>query len=170
MMKNFLPNDNNSKNKEYQDIEINNSKYTIRTDEISIKEESPISNLQKIVRLGLKNFQHVTVSHENCHKESEERVNKNTNIPKIVINEILDIIKNENGLISLGYTLQLACKKSQIVRDFVKDEKLTSRESRKVRNLFVEIIRHPNIKVLKNKPELVVKWIKDENEKEMINT
>jgi hypothetical protein len=37
-------------------------------------------------------------------------------------------------------------------------DKLTSRENRKVRDLCLLIIRHPNIKVIKHKPQLIVRW------------
>jgi 3-methyladenine DNA glycosylase AlkD len=66
--------------------------------------------------------------------------------------------------------LQLACQKSKIVKDFLREEKkLTQRDSRKVQNLFVEINRHPNIKTIKRKPELVVKWIENQEKQEVIN-
>ena len=74
--------------------------------------------------------------------------------------------------ISLGYALQLACQRSEIVKEYFKDEEINSRDSRKVKNLFVEINRHPNIKVVKRKPELVVKWIerKEEVISQQLNT
>ena len=63
----------------------------------------------------------------------------------------------------MGYALQLACQRSEIVKGYFKDEKkLTQRDSRTVQNLFVEINRHPNIEVVKKKPQIVVKWIEQE--------
>ncbi len=179
---NFSHNENKdnkdyTKNIEYhkkqKDIEINTSESIISSDEISLRGSSN-SNLQKnSVSLGSENLQHVTLSHESYDKELEEAtVKKNdTNINAHIINEILSIIKNENGAIELGSALKLTCQKSEVVKDFLRDEKkLTQRESKKVRNIFLEINRHPNIKTLKRKPELVVKWITADEEKEMIKT
>ena len=99
----------------------------------------------------------------------KKRLNNKERIPKNVIEDILKVIRDENGIISLGYALQSACQRSEVVKEYFKDEKkLTQRDSRKVQNLFVEINRHPNIKPVKRKPELVVKWIANENEKETI--
>jgi hypothetical protein len=155
---NFVYNNNDKieNYKEYEDTN-NNSKDT-RLDQISIKENNITDyyndlNLQKnSMPLGPKNFQDVTVSHQKYPMES-------TNILKNVIDDILKIIRDENRSISIGYALQLACQRSQIVRDYLRNEKkLTQRDSRKIQNLFVEINRHPNIKVEKRKPELVVRW------------
>ena len=115
----------------------------------------------------------MTTSQENCHIENKEDYNANETqkIPKNVIEDILKVIKDENGSISLGYALQLACQRSEVVKEYFKDEKLVARDSRKVRNLFVEINRHQNIKVVKKKPELVVKWIeKEEVISQQLNT
>ena len=111
----------------------------------------------------------MTTSQENCHIENKEDYNANETqkIPKNVIEGILKVIKDENGSISLTYALQLACQRREVVKEYFKDEKLVARDSRKVRNLFVEINRHQNIEVVKKKPQLVVKWI--ENEEVIIN-
>ena len=173
-----IKNDNNKTNSEFSENnqstenEINTNQKTddgnknienYNKQEIENKINNPkgsnLVNIQKnSASLGTENFQRVTVSHENCHK-------KFSNVSENVTSEILDIIRNENGIISLGYSLQLACQKSETVRNYFKDEKLTSRESRKVRTLFVEIIRHHNIQVIERKPELVVKWIAKGNER-----
>ncbi len=119
------------------------------------------------VSLGPENFQPVTASLEKCHTESEydqgdERI-------KDVIEDILKIIRDENGLISLGYALHLAYQRSEVVREYFKGEKLIARENRKVRNLFVEINRHLNIEVVQRKPVLVVKWIANEEKEVILN-
>ena len=36
--------------------------------------------------------------------------------------------------------------------------KLTSRDNRKVRDIAVAVQRHPNIEVVKYKPQLVLRW------------
>ena len=131
------------------DINTDDNKYL--DDEYKIKENNSPLQVEKY-------FSRVTASHEeNCHIESVQKV----------VNEIIGVIKIENGPISLGFALQLACQRSDIVRDFLRDEKkLTQRDSKKVRNLFVEINRHKNIKPIKRKPELVVKWIENEEKQE----
>ena len=70
-------------------------------------------------------------------------------IPADVIEDILKVIRDENGSKSLGYALHLACQRSEIVKEYFKDEKLVAKDSRKVKNLFVEINRHPNIEIIK---------------------
>jgi hypothetical protein len=164
---------NNFANIECNKIE-NYKKHDETTDIKNIEENYNINdstidlNLQKnSASLGPENFQRVTLSHEKCHIEhNEPKPNQKQNIPKEVVEAILKIIRDEHGQIALNYALQLACQKSSKVKAFLKDEKLTARDSRKVRNIFVEINRHPNIKVVKKKPQLVVKWIEQEKQKE----
>ena len=111
----------------------------------------------------------MTVSQDSCYVESKEH-NPKEEIPKNVIEDILKVIRDECGSISLGYALQLACQRSEFVKDYLKNEKkLTQRDSRTVRDLFVEIIRHPSIEIVKKKPELVVKWMEQEKEEVIIN-
>jgi hypothetical protein len=153
-----ITNTNNSINSEDNDrsyqILLNQDKVT----DSSINSE----NIQKnSATQGPNNFQRVTASQEkNGHRESI----------KNIVNEIVEIVKIENVPISLGYALQLACQRSEIVKDYLRNEKkLTQKDSKKVRNLFVEINRNTNIKTIKRKPQLVVKWTEN-NEKEMTNT
>jgi predicted methyltransferase len=82
-------------------------------------------------------------------EHNEPKSNQKQNILKEVVEDILKIITEEHGQIALNSVLELACQKSNKVKEFLKDEKLTARDSRKVRNIFVEINRHPNIKVVK---------------------
>jgi hypothetical protein len=143
----------------------NNRSYQPSLNQNNVPTDSSIKseNIQKnSASLGPENFQRMTQSQEkNCHSESV----------KNVVNEIVEIVKIENGPISLGYALQLACQRSEIVRDYLRNEKkLTQRDSKPVRDLFLKINRHPNIKTIKRKPELVVKWIENEEiQEEMIN-
>jgi 3-methyladenine DNA glycosylase AlkD len=61
--------------------------------------------------------------------------------------------------------LQLAYQTSKLVKDFLRDvKKLTQKDSKKVKNLFVEINRNSNIKEIKRILQLVVKWIANEKE------
>ena len=121
-------NDDNKKienyNKQEAETTIINSKDS-KLDECSIKDPLNSNKQKNTASLGPENFQRVTVSHGNCHNVMN------------VVNEMLDLIKTESGSISLGHVLQLACQKSEIVKDYLKGEKLTQRDSRKVSNLFV---------------------------------
>src|SRR5215204_6186781 len=101
-------------------------------------------------------------------KIKELKPNQKQDIPKGVVENILKIIIEEHGQIALNYALQSACEKSSTVKEFLKNEKLSARDSRKVRNIFVEINRHPNVKAIKNKPQLIVKWIKQEEKEEVL--
>ena len=147
-------------------IDVNNSNEDLNRYKIKENNNSYHSYIQEknSSLMDEKYFIPVTPSHENCHTES----NQKQNIPKELVGDILKIIRDEHGQIALNYVLQSACEKSSIVKEFLKNEKLTARDSRKVSNIFVEINRHPNIKVVKKKPQLVVKWIEQENGKEAL--
>jgi hypothetical protein len=156
-------------NKDIDEFTITSPETKINFDGSRIIEEkvdnnnSKEENLQENnVSLYLETFQHVTPSQEN-HLEKEENCTiKKQLVPEDVIEDVLKVIRDGNGSISLGFALQLACQKSEIVKEYFKDEKLTQRDSRKVKNLFVEINRHMKIKEVKRKPELVVRWIEQE--------
>ena len=48
-------------------------------------------------------------------------------------------------------------------------DKLTSRENKKVIDLCLMIIRHPNIDVVKHKPQVIVRWISLQTEHDSHN-
>jgi hypothetical protein len=76
----------------------------------------------------------------------------------LVLDQILDTIKLANGSqIAVNSAIQSACSMNEEIRAYLGD-KLTSRENRKVRDLCLLIIRHPNIEVIKHKPQLIVRW------------
>ena len=86
-------------------------------------------------------------------KEEEE------NEESLVLQEILDVIKDTNGSqAAFNTAVELAYNKSEQVRDYLKDQKLTPRDSRRVRNLSIKVIRHENITVVKHKPQLIIRW------------
>ena len=121
------------------------------TDTLKIKEKNTSLKIGNL-------FTRVTPSHEKCYA-----VNKTKQfVPEGAIEDILKVIKDENGQIALNYALQLSIQKSEMVKEFLQNEKLTARASRKVRNIFVEINRHRNIQVVKRKPQLVVRWVQNE--------
>jgi hypothetical protein len=69
------------------------------------------------------------------------------------------VTKEANGSqIAFNTAVELAYNKSQQVRNYLKDQKLTPRDSRKVRNLSIKVIRHENITVVKHKPQLIIRW------------
>ena len=72
----------------------------------------------------------MTTSQENCHIENKEDYNANETqkIPKNVIEDILKVIRDENGIISLAYALQSACQRSEVVKEYFKDERIKSQE------------------------------------------
>ena len=68
---------------------------------------------------------------KNCNMKSKTNCRE---VPEDVVEDILKIIRDEKGIISLGYALQLACQRSEIVKEYFKDEKkLTQRDSRTVK-------------------------------------
>jgi DNA-binding transcriptional ArsR family regulator len=77
---------------------------------------------------------------------------------KVVLEAILDEIKSVAGShVAVNAVISSAYNKNEAIRSYLGD-KLTSRENRKVRDLCLMIIRHPNIEVVKYKPQLVVRW------------
>lgn len=72
---------------------------------------------------------------------------------------MLEGIKNAGGsIVSVADILNSVLAKNQIVSAQIGD-KLTQRENRKIRQLYADIIHNRNIRVVKHKPKLLVKWI-----------
>ena len=132
------------KKKECYVIEENDAT-TINNSNSYIDQENIIQ--KNNASLDLQNFQPMTSSYEKPNIESKTNCRE---VPADVVEEILKIIRDENGSISLEYALHLACQRSEIVKEYFKDEKkLASKDSKKVKNLFVKINRHPNIEIIK---------------------
>ena len=120
-------------------------------------------NSDNVSLWGVNHFQHVTESH--CHMQSSSssspthpEENNESNIEDLVLQDILEIIKSANGSsIAVNPALESLHDQSEQIRNYIGD-KLTTRDNRKVRNLCLKIIRHKNIKVIKTKPQLLVKW------------
>jgi hypothetical protein len=111
-----------------------------------------------------KNFKHVTESQS--HRLCTSTLIPSTTIPptqpsleeKAVLEAILDEIKSADGSqVAVNAVINSSYSKSEEIRSYLGD-KLTSRENRKVRDLYLMINRHPNIEVVKYKPQLVVRW------------
>ena len=120
-------------------------------------------NSDNVSLWGVNHFEHVTESH--CHMQSSSssspthpEENNESNIEDLVLQDILEIIKSANGSsIAVNPALESLHDQSEQIRNYIGD-KLTTRDNRKVRNLCLKIIRHKNIKVIKTKPQLLVKW------------
>ena len=124
-------------------------------------------NLRKKYKESETTFEHVTVSHNQSKGGSrtglESRID--TAIEDIALQEVLSVIESVNGY-------QIAVRNAVIsvwgahrqIRNYLGD-KLTTRENRKIKDLYLRIIRHPNIEVIKHKPQLIVRW----SDKETLN-
>jgi hypothetical protein len=104
---------------------------------------------------GAEPIQHVPVT------ESEEEIvgSDNSEMHNLALSEILEVIKEANGSqISFNAAIDAAWSRNELVRTYIGD-KLTLRENKKVRNLAVEIVHHPNIEVVKTRPQIIIRWI-----------
>lgn len=124
------------------------------------------NNIQKnnVSPWGSNQFQHVTVSqsHGLC---TPVQLSSTAILPtqlsseeKAVLEAILDEIKSADGSqVAVNAVISSSYSKGEEIRVYLGD-KLTSRENRKVRDLCLMIIRHPNIEVVKYKPQVIVRW------------
>lgn len=105
-----------------------------------------------------KSFERVTSSQEkNAYNHSQNDLTVNQG-QYTTLKEIINTIKLSNGSsITLSSVIESIHGNSEVVRNYLGD-KVTSRENRRVRDLLLEIIRHPNVEVIKYKPQLLVRW------------
>ena len=107
------------------------------------------------------NFQRVTASHDRneddvCHTELELTID--TGIEEIILQKILSVIESAKGhQIAVSTAVTSVWDASEQIRNYLGD-KLTTRDNRRIRDLYLKIIRHPSIEVIKHKPQLIVKW------------
>ena len=111
-----------------------------------------------------KYFQHVTASHDengdDCH-EFESKINSETE--DILCLEVLSFIESAEGLeIVVSTAVTSVWNRHEQIRNYLGD-KLTTRDNGRIRGLYLRIIRHPNIEVIKHKPQLIVRWCKKES-------
>ena len=110
---------------------------------------------------GSEIFQSVTMSSDRseddaCHTEHESNID--TGIEDIILKKILLIIESTKGhQIAVSTVITCVWNTSEQIQNYLGD-KLTTRENRRIRDLFLRIIRHPNIEVVKHKPQLIVRW------------
>ncbi len=109
---------------------------------------------------GANHFQPLTQLHDHIQSSPDEGLNDATKGEEEskVLEEIVATIKEVNGFqIALNSAIQSAYNRNEQVRTYLGD-KLTQRENKSVKKLCLNIIRHPNIEVVKHKPQLVVRW------------
>ncbi len=110
---------------------------------------------------GSKNSQSVTLSHDRskdnaCHTEYESKID--TVIEDIILQKILSTIESAKGhRIAVSTVVTCVWNASEQIQNYLGD-KLTTRENRRIKDLYLRIIRHPNIEVVKHKPQLIVRW------------
>ena len=138
---------------------------------------SSISNRQNADKIteslsGAESFEHVTLSHAEEEDKEEHQtqypvsptITDSDGINYTALQEILKTIQLCDGsIIAVNYAIGAVCKNNETVRNYLGD-KLTSRENRNVRDLISNVIRHPNIKIIKNKPQLLVKWFESNDD------
>jgi predicted transcriptional regulator len=134
----------------YQDLDV--------VDIVNDSDNNSTNNFP--VPVGSEYFQRVTASHDengdDCHTEFESKIN--TGIEDIVFQEVLSIIESAKGLqIAVSTAVASAWNAHEQIRNYLGD-KLTTRDNRRIRDLYLRIIRHPSIEVIKHKPQLIVRW------------
>jgi hypothetical protein len=103
--------------------------------------------------MGSKYFQRVTASHDKVgddyHTEIESKIN--AKIEDIILQEVLSIIKSAKGhQIAVSTAVASVSNRHEQIRNYLGD-KLTTRDNRRIRELYLRIIRHLSIKVIKYK-------------------
>lgn len=180
--KNDLPSDTDKKNDDRK--EVNNKWHQ----EITSKQDSELPLQAKENQIlknnnmplwGSNSLEHVTVSHDTKNEDEVEvgdqspfqipsDIKESDGVKYTAFEEILRTIKERQGsCIALNYSIEIACKNNDAVR-FYLDGKLTSRENRNVRDIASNIVNHPNIQVIKQKPQILVKW-SEQNEDSLTN-
>ncbi len=113
------------------------------------------SSVDNFLPVKSKYFQHLTASHNengNCHTEFESK------IKDILFREVLSFIESAEGLeIVVSTAVTSVRNRHEQIRSYLGDT-LTTRDNGKIRELYLRIIRHSNIEVVKHKPQLIVRW------------
>jgi hypothetical protein len=135
----------------------NNYNQIVETESYSNKESSNVDDCDNSTGVEEKNNVPLWGS------KSFQLVTSSQAITKIIEgdltrNKILEEIKKVNGsVVSVGNVLELIHKQYEFVRIHI-GNKLSQRENRKVRQLYLDIIRNNNIEVVKHRPNLLVRW------------
>jgi hypothetical protein len=133
------------------------------------RDDNSTKNL--LAPLGSKYFQRVTASYDEnddiCHMGSDSKID--TRIENIPLQEVLSVIESAKSHdIAVSTAVASTCNAHNQIRNYLGD-KLTTRENRRIRDLYLRIIRHPNIEVIKYKPQLIVKWLDKEQSSETVD-
>lgn len=93
------------------------------------------------------------------NKPVKNGTSENTGDPHLfLLTLMLKEIEAANGsIVSVPDILRTVYENNETIRSCLGD-KLTQRENRKIRDLFVDIVRHKNIDPVKYKPQLLVRW------------
>jgi hypothetical protein len=86
-----------------------------------------------------------------------------TAIEDIALQEILCVIESAKGdQIAVDTVVVSVGGIYEQIRNYLGDT-LTTRDNGRIRELYLRIIRHPNIEVIKHKPQLIVRWCNKES-------
>jgi hypothetical protein len=97
------------------------------------------------------------------------KYNVDTAIENIALQEVLFIIESAKGhQIVVSTAVASTHNAHEQIRNYLGD-KLTTKENRRIRDLYLRVIRHPNIEVIKYKPQLIVKWSDKEPSSETVD-
>ena len=142
----------------------NNFKHTLTT---TTNAKSSIEEQRNNLSSSPISLERVTKSHGlNCHMDSKPSLvikeNRTDHTFNFIFQEILNIVKLSNGLsMSFNSAIESICKSNEHIKKYL-GNKITARENRIVRDLQLKIIRHPNIEVIKPKPQLLIKWCEND--------
>ena len=126
------------------------------------------SSVDNFLPVRSKYFQRVTASHDengdSCHTEFESEINSETE--DILLREVLSFIESAEGLeIAVSTAVTSVWNRHEQIRNYLGNT-LTTRDNGRIRGLYLRIIRHPNIEVIKHKPQLIVRWADKESPSE----
>lgn len=155
-----VDNSNESTNKNSIQTSASESDGNIQLDAVFSKSNLTELKEKSNVPLGVGLIQHVATSHSHTQNQTinYEADNQDSKENRLILDQILDEIRNANGLVvSVATVLEFAYRRYESVRIYI-GEKLTQRENRKVRQLYLAIIHTKDIEVVKHKPQLLVKW------------
>lgn len=126
-----------------------------------------INNLRKKYKESETTFEHVTVSHDQSKGGSrtgfESKID--TAIEDIALQEVLSLIESAKGnQIAVDTVVASVWSTHEQIRNYLGDT-LTTRDNGRIRELYLRIIRHPDIEVIKYK-QLIVRWSDKESPSE----
>jgi hypothetical protein len=173
-----LPSETEEKNEGGKDENNNSCQKIISEQDCKLllqTQENPTSKKDDTSLWGSNSLEPVTLSHsttDECEVEGEQQspyhiptlIKENNGIKNVAFKEILKVIRSKQGsAISVNFAIECACANSEAVKNYL-NGKMTSRENRDVRDIVSNIVRHYNIDVIKQKPQIVVKWSENKDD------